>query len=165
MRTRRTLGRWWQQLFAESEGKDGRGLFPVPVELTEDLHTVGQMIQQGRRNLFETVVRFDPPAQGFAVLPDAVGADGLDYLAGKTLDEINACAMEGAAEAHADAGVPEIGVSCGPLSEESLGALYYFLQLSCVISAVILGVNPFTQPGVEPGRSNTYRLLGRPGYE
>ena len=159
------FGRWWQQLFGESEGKDGKGLFPVTAEFTADLHSLGQMIQQGGRNLFETMLRFDPPEQVFTIGSDVNNLDGLNYLAGKQLDFVDESAFRGTVEAHVDGGVPVITMDCGPLEERTVGELFYFLELACGISAYILGVNPFNQPGVEQYKRNMFRLLGKPGYE
>ena len=159
------FGRWWQQLFGESEGKDGKGLFPVTAEFTADLHSLGQMIQQGRRNLFETMLRFDPPEQVFTIGSDVNNLDGLNYLAGKQLDFVDESAFQGTVSAHVDGGVPVITMDCGALEERTVGELFYFLELACGISAYILGVNPFNQPGVEQYKRNMFRLLGKPGYE
>lgn len=161
----RTLGSWWQQLFAESEGKDGRGLFPVAAEYTADLHSLGQLLQQGRRNLFETILRFDPPEHRCAIGSDIKNLDGLNYLAGKPLDFVEESACLGTIAAHVDGGVPVITMDCGSLNERTVGELFYFLELSCAVSASILGVNPFNQPGVEPYKRHMFRLLGKPGYE
>lgn len=157
------LGRWWQQLFSESEGKEGRGLFPVSAELTADLHALGQMIQEGRRNLFETVVRFDPPKQRAVIGQDVWDLDGLNYLAGKGLDFVEEQAFQGTVAAHCDGGCPVIVLDCGPLNEQTLGELFYFFELSCAVSAYVLGVNPFDQPGVEAYKRNMFELLGKPG--
>ena len=161
----RMMGAWWQQLFGESEGKDGKGLFPVPVELTADLHSLGQMIQQGERNLFETMIRFDPPAQKATVSGDYKNLDGLNYLEGKTLDFVDEQAYLGTLSAHADGGVPVITMDMGELTNGNLGEIFYFFELCCGISAYMLGVNPFNQPGVEFYKHNMFRLLGKPGYE
>lgn len=161
----RMFGYWWQQLFGESEGKNGEGLFPVPAEFTADLHSIGQMIQQGQRNLFETMLRFDPPAQTYTIVPEVKNLDGLNYLAGRTLDSVDECAFQGTVNAHVDGGVPVITVDCGALIPRTIGELFYFLELSCAISAGILGVNPFNQPGVELYKRNMFQLLGKPGYE
>ena len=159
------FGRWWQQLFGESEGKDGKGLFPATAEFTADLHSLGQLIQQGSRNLFETMLRFDPPEQTFTVGSDIKNLDGLNYLAGKQLDFVDENAYLGTVDAHVDGGVPVITMDCGPLNEGKVGELFYFLELACGISAYILGVNPFNQPGVELYKRNMFHLLGKPGYE
>ena len=161
----RTFGGWWQQLFGESEGKDGKGIFPVYAEFTADLHSLGQMIQQGERNLFETMLRFDPPAQKVTIGSDYKDLDGLNYLAGKTLDFVDEQAYQGTLAAHVDGGVPVLTVECGELNSRKLGELFYFFQLSCGISAYTLGVNPFDQPGVEFYKRNMFALLGKPGYE
>lgn len=161
----RSFGLWWQQLFGESEGKEGRGLFPAYAELTADLHSLGQLIQEGQRNLFETVVRFAAPEQGYTIGSEVRNLDGLNYLAGKSLDFVQEQAFLGTVEAHADGGAPVITVDCGELTEETVGELFYFLQLSCGVSAYILGVNPFDQPGVEAYKQNMFRLLERPDPE
>ena len=158
------FGGWWQQLFGESEGKNGKGLFPVCAEFTADLHSLGQMIQQGRRNLFETMVRFAPPAQKTTIGSDYKDLDGLNYLAGKTLDFVDEQAYLGTLSAHVDGGVPVITVDCGELNARKVGELFYFFELSCAISAYTLGVNPFDQPGVEFYKRNMFTLLGKPGY-
>ena len=158
------MGAWWQQLFGESEGKDGKGLFPATAELTADLHSLGQMIQQGERNLFETVVRFDPPENTMTIGPDFRDLDGLNYIAGKTLDYVDEMAYQGTVAAHVDGGVPVISIDCGKLDDRKVGELFWFFELSCGISAYMLGVNPFDQPGVELYKSNMFRLLGKPGY-
>ena len=159
------FGRWWQQLFGESEGKDGKGLFPVTAEFTADLHSLGQMIQQGKRNMFETMLRFDPPEQVFTIGSDVNNLDGLNYLAGKQLDFVDESAYLGTVSAHVDGGVPVITMDCGQLDARTVGELFYFLELACGISAYILGVNPFNQPGVELYKRNMFHLLGKPGYE
>ena len=157
------MGRWWQQLFGESEGKDGKGLFPAYAELTADLHSLGQLIQDGQRNLFETMLRFDPPVRKMVIGEDFRDLDELNYLAGKTLDFVEEQAFQGTVAAHADGGCPVITVDCGPLNEETVGRLFFFFELSCAISAYLLGVNPFDQPGVEAYKENMFRLLGKPG--
>ena len=159
------MGGWWQQLFGESEGKDGKGIFPVTAEFTADLHSLGQMIQQGERNIFETMIRFDAPEQKMVVGSDAKNLDGLNYLAGKTLDFVDEKAYLGTLAAHVDGGVPVITMDMGELNDEKLGEMFYFFELSCGVSAYILGVNPFNQPGVEFYKRNMFQLLGKPGYE
>ena len=159
----RTMGGWWQQLFGESEGKDGQGLFPAYAELTADLHSLGQLIQDGRRNLFETMLRFDPPAKKMLIGQDIKDLDGLGYLAGKSLSFVQEQAFQGTMAAHADGGCPVIAIDCGELNESTLGELFYFFELSCAVSAYLLGVNPFDQPGVEGYKRNMFELLGRPG--
>jgi len=159
------MGGWWQQLFGESEGKDGKGIFPVSVEFTADLHSLGQMIQQGERNIFETMIRFDAPEQVAVVGSDVKNLDGLNYLAGKQLDFVDEQAYLGTLAAHVDGGVPVITVEMGELNDAKLGELFYFFELCCGVSAYILGVNPFNQPGVEFYKRNMFQLLGKPGYE
>ena len=156
------MGRWWQQLFGESEGKEGRGLFPAYAELTADLHSLGQLIQEGQRNLFETMLRFEPPVRKMIIGEDFRDLDGLNYLAGKSLDFVEEQAFQGTVAAHADGGCPVITIDCGKLDEETLGELFWFFELSCAISAYLLGVNPFDQPGVEGYKRNMFGLLGRP---
>lgn len=160
----RVFGLWWQQLFGESEGKNGKGLFPTTAELTADLHSLGQLIQQGERNLFETMVRFDVPETAMHIGSDVKNLDGLNYLSGKTLDFVDEQAYLGTLNAHVDGGVPVITMECGELNAAKLGELFYFFELSCGISAYILGVNPFNQPGVEQYKRNMFELLGKPGY-
>ena len=159
------FGGWWQQLFGESEGKDGKGIFPVTAELTADLHSLGQMIQQGQRNIFETMVRFNAPEQKLVIGSDYKNLDGLNYLAGKTLDFVDEKAYLGTLAAHVDGGVPVITMDAGDLNDRKVGELFFFLELACGISAYILGVNPFNQPGVEFYKRNMFELLGKPGYE
>ena len=159
------FGGWWQQLFGESEGKDGKGIFPVTAEFTADLHSLGQMIQQGERNIFETMVRFAPPEQTAVVGADYKNLDGLNYLAGKTLDFVDEQAYLGTLAAHVDGGVPVMTMDMGVLDAQKLGEMFYFLELACGISAYMLGVNPFNQPGVEFYKRNMFKLLGKPGYE
>ena len=161
----RMMGSWWQQLFGESEGKDGKGIFPATAEFTADLHSLGQWIQEGPRNLFETMVRFDPPEQRMTIGGDVKDLDGLNYLEGKHLDYVDEQAYQGTAAAHVDGGVPVICMECGRLSEETLGELFWFFELSCGISAYVLGVNPFDQPGVELYKQNMFALLGKPGFD
>ena len=159
------FGGWWQQLFGESEGKDGKGIFPATAELTADLHSLGQMIQEGERNIFETMVRFSAPEKEYVIGSDVKNLDGLNYLAGKTLDFVDENAFLGTVAAHVDGGVPVIVMDVGELNDRKVGELFYFLELSCGVSAYILGVNPFNQPGVELYKRNMFRLLGKPGYE
>ncbi len=161
----RLFGGWWQQLFGESEGKDGKGIFPVTAEFTADLHSLGQMIQQGERNLFETVIRFVPPRKRTMIEMDWKNLDGLNYLEGKSLDFVEEQAFQGTLAAHVDGGVPVILVQADEVCDRTLGELFYFFELSCGISAYMLGVNPFNQPGVEFYKRNMFQLLGKPGYE
>ena len=159
------MGGWWQQLFGESEGKDGKGIFPVTAEFTADLHSLGQMIQQGERNIFETMVRFDAPEQKMVIRGDLKNLDGLNYLEGKTLDFVDEKAFLGTVAAHVDGGVPVMTMDMGELNDKKLGEMFYFFELSCGVSAYMLGVNPFNQPGVEFYKRNMFQLLGKPGYE
>ena len=161
----RMFGQWWQQLFGESEGKNGKGILPVSVEFPADLHSLGQLIQQGERNIFETVIHFDPPELPFAIGSDVNNLDGLNYLAGKTLDEVEEMTRQGTLDAHVDGGVPVITMDCGKLDARTVGELFFFLELACSISAYTLGVNPFDQPGVECYKENTQRLLGKPDLQ
>jgi len=159
------MGGWWQQLFGESEGKDGKGIFPVTAEFTADLHSLGQMIQQGERNIFETMIRFDAPEQKVTIGGDYKNLDGLNYLEGKTLDFVDEKAYLGTLAAHVDGGVPVMTVDMGKLDDAKLGEMFYFFELACGVSAYMLGVNPFNQPGVEFYKRNMFQLLGKPGYE
>ena len=159
------MGGWWQQLFGESEGKDGKGIFPATAEFTADLHSLGQMIQEGERNIFETMVRFDAPEQKMTIMEDVKNLDGLNYIAGKTLDFVDEKAYLGTVAAHVDGGVPVISIDCGELNDKKMGEMFYFFELCCGVSAYILGVNPFNQPGVELYKRNMFQLLGKPGYE
>ena len=159
------MGGWWQQLFGESEGKDGKGIFPATAELTADLHSLGQMIQDGERNMFETMVRFDAPENAYVIGSDWKNLDGLNYLTGKTLDFVDEKAYLGTMAAHVDGGVPVITMDMGELNDKKMGEMFYFLELCCGVSAYILGVNPFNQPGVELYKRNMFQLLGKPGYE
>ena len=161
----RMMGGWWQQLFGESEGKDGKGIFPASAEFTADLHSLGQLIQQGERNIFETMVRFDAPEKKLVINGDQKDLDGLNYLEGKTLDFVDEQAYLGTLSAHVDGGVPVITMEMGELTAKTLGELFYFFELACGISAYMLDVNPFNQPGVEFYKRNMFQLLGKPGYE
>lgn len=156
---------WWKQLYGESEGKEGKGIFPAGVDFTTDLHSMGQYIQQGRRNLFETVLAVDEPEMDITIKQDEDNLDGMNFVAGKTLDFVNKKAMEGTIEAHVTGGVPNIILHLEKLEEETIGSLIYFFELACAISGKLLGVNPFNQPGVEEYKKKMFRLLGKPGYE
>ena len=156
---------WWKQLFGESEGKDLKGIFPAGVDLTTDLHSMGQYIQEGNRNLFETVLSVKNPNSNLQINTDEDNLDGLNYLVGKDLDFINKKAMEGTVKAHVDGDVPNIQIEIEKLNEESIGELIYFFEKSCAVSGMILGVNPFNQPGVEKYKTNMFKLLKKPGYE
>ena len=155
---------WWKQLYGESEGKDRKGLFPAGVDYTTDLHSMGQYVQDGKRNLFETVINIKKPISNLKIKIDDDNLDGLNYLAGKDLDYVNKKAMEGTIEAHVSGGVPNIMITIDELNEENIGELIYFFELACGISGNILGVNPFNQPGVEEYKKNMFRLLEKPGY-
>ena len=156
---------WWKQLFAESEGKDGKGIFPTGAEFTTDLHSIGQYIQEGRRNLFETVINKKKKKNDIEIKEDADNLDGLNYIAGKKLDYVNKKAMEGTISAHVDGGVPNIVINMSELNEETLGHLIYFFELAVAMSGNLIGVNPFNQPGVEKYKTNMFKLLKKPGYE
>ena len=155
---------WWKQLFGESEGKDQMGIFPAGVDFTTDLHSMGQYIQEGRRNLFETVISIKTPNSDITINPDDDNLDGLNYLAGKGLDYVNKKAMEGTIRAHVSGDVPNIVIEMEKLDEENIGELIYFFEKACAMSGNILGVNPFNQPGVEEYKKNMFKLLEKPGY-
>ena len=155
---------WWKQLFGESEGKDQLGIFPAGVDFTTDLHSMGQYIQEGRRNLFETVIRIEKSSSDITIKEEEDNLDGLNYLAGKGLDFVNKKAMEGTIDAHVSGDVPNIVIELPKLSEETVGHLIYFFEKACAMSGMILGVNPFNQPGVEKYKKNMFKLLEKPGY-
>ena len=155
---------WWKQLYGESEGKDQKGIFPAGVDNTTDLHSMGQYIQEGRRCLFETVLSVKEPKTDIKINPDDDNLDGLNYLAGKTLDYVNKKAMEGTIKAHVSGDVSNIQITMNKLDEENLGELIYFFEKACAMSGNILGVNPFNQPGVEEYKKNMFKLLKKPGY-
>ena len=159
------VAEWWKQLYGESEGKDGKGIFPASVTLTADLHSMGQYIQEGERTLFETVISVAEAKHTVKVEADAENLDGLNFLAGKRISEINKMAELGVQLAHIDGGVPNIRVEIPAIDEKSIGALIYFFEKACGISGYILGVNPFNQPGVEAYKKNMFALLDKPGYE
>ena len=152
---------WWKQLYGESEGKNGKGIFPAGVMFTTDLHSLGQYIQDGERILFETVINIEKPQTDIKIKKDADNIDGLNFVANKTMDYVNKKAMEGTIEAHVDGKVPNIMITMEKLDEENLGELIYFFELACGVSGKILGVNPFDQPGVEAYKKNMFRLLGK----
>ena len=158
------LAEWWKQLYGESEGKEGKGLFPASVEFTTDLHSMGQYIQQGQRLMFETVVRFEPKGT-FLIPDDPENVDGLNFLSGKPLSFVAEQALRGTILAHVDGGVPNILIRMPQISESSVGYLIYFFEYVCGLSGYLLGVNPFDQPGVEAYKKNMFALLGKPGYE
>ena len=159
------VSEWWKQLYGESEGKDQKGLMPASVDLTTDLHSMGQFIQDGARIMFETVLNVETPREDLVIREEKTDLDGLNYLAGKTVDFINKSAMNGTALAHTDGNVPNLRVNIPEQNEFYLGQLFYFFEFACGISGYILGVNPFNQPGVESYKSNMFALLGKPGYE
>lgn len=156
---------WWKQLYGESEGKDGKGIYPSSVMFSTDLHSLGQYIQDGLRNIFETVLDIKTPAATVTVPHDPDNIDGLNFLSGRTLGDINRTAMMGTLIAHADGGVPNIVIEANDTSAGSFGELVYFFELACAVSGYMLGVNPFDQPGVEAYKKNMFALLGKPGYE
>lgn len=155
---------WWKQLFGESEGKEQLGIFPAGVDFTTDLHSMGQYIQDGRRNLFETVIRIEKSESDLEIKEEEDDLDGLNYLGGKKLDYVNKKAMEGTIDAHVSGDVPNIIIQIPNLSEETIGHLIYFFEKACAMSGMILGVNPFNQPGVETYKKNMFKLLEKPGY-
>lgn len=159
------FGEWWKQLYGESEGKDHKGIFPAAVDFTTDLHSMGQWIQEGERTIFETVLSVETSAHKTVIPTDAANLDGLNYLAGKRVDEVNKMAELGTRIAHVDGGVPNIRVTIPALEEEWLGELIYFFEKACGISGYLLDVNPFNQPGVEAYKRNMFALLEKPGYE
>ena len=159
------LGEWWKQLYGESEGKDGKGIFPASVICTTDLHSMGQFIQEGDRVMFETVVNVDNSRRRVVIGEDKENLDQLNYLAGQRVEHCNAMAQLGTKLAHIDGGVPQIGLSIEQIDEYNLGSLFYFFEFACGISAYVLGVNPFNQPGVEAYKRNMFALLRKPGYE
>ena len=159
------FGEWWKQLYGESEGKDHKGIFPAAVDFSTDLHSMGQWIQDGERTIFETVISVEKAASTTVIPADDANLDGLNYIAGKRVDQVNKMAELGTRIAHVDGGVPNIRVSVPELSERYLGQLIYFFELSCGISGYLLGVNPFNQPGVEDYKRNMFALLEKPGYE
>ena len=155
---------WWKQLYGESEGKDLKGIFPAGVDLTTDLHSMGQYIQDGRRELMETVLKIGTNASEITIQPDDQNLDGLNYLAGKTVGYVNSKAMEGTVLAHVTGNVPNMMIEMDKLDEENLGQVIYFFEKACAISGSMLGVNPFNQPGVEEYKKNMFRLLEKPAY-
>ena len=159
------VSEWWKQLFGESEGKDNKGLFPASVDLTTDLHSMGQFIQDGSRVMFETVINIDTPREELTIGEEPVDLDGLNYLAGKTVDFVNKSAMNGTILAHTDGQVLNFMVTVPEVNEFYLVELFYFFEFACGVSGYLLGVNPFNQPGVESYKKNMFALLGKPGYE
>jgi glucose-6-phosphate isomerase len=159
------VSEWWKQLYGESEGKDQRGIFPASVDLTTDLHSMGQFIQDGARNMFETVINVEKSREEIVIEEEPVDLDGLNYLTGKTVDFVNKSAMNGTILAHTDGQVPNCMINIPEMNEYYLGQLFYFFEFACGVSGYILGVNPFNQPGVESYKKNMFALLGKPGYE
>lgn len=159
------MNEWIKQLFGESEGKEGKGLFPTSAIFSTDLHSLGQYIQEGERIMFETVINFEKARTEFIIKEDEENVDGLNFLAGKSMSFVNRKAFEGTILAHNDGGVPNIVLNVEKMDEENLGYLIYFLEKACAISGYVLGVNPFDQPGVESYKKNMFALLGKPGYE
>lgn len=159
------LGEWWKQLYGESEGKDHKGIFPAAVDNTTDLHSMGQWIQDGERTIFETVISVESANHSMVIPSDDANLDGLNYIAGKHVDEVNKMAELGTRLAHIDGGVPNILITLPALKEEYLGQLIYFFEKACGVSGYVLGVNPFNQPGVEDYKRNMFALLEKPGYE
>ncbi|MBQ4482843.1 MAG: glucose-6-phosphate isomerase [Lachnospiraceae bacterium] len=159
------ISEWWKQLYGESEGKDQKGLFPASVDLTTDLHSMGQFIQDGARIMFETVINVEKPRHEIVMKKADNNLDGLDYLADKTVDFANKCAMNGTILAHTDGNVPNAVINIPEQTEEYLGQLFYFFEFACGVSGYMLGVNPFNQPGVESYKKNMFALLGKPGFE
>lgn len=159
------VSEWWKQLYGESEGKDNKGIFPAAVDFSTDLHSMGQWIQEGERTIYETVISVERPNHRLEVPTDAENLDGLNFLAGKHVDEVNKMAELGTQLAHVDGGVPNMRIVIPTLDEESIGGLLYFFEKACGISGYLLGVNPFNQPGVEAYKKNMFALLNKPGYE
>ena len=159
------VSEWWKQLYGESEGKDQKGIFPASVDLTTDLHSMGQFIQDGARIMFETVVNVGEPKATITIGKEPVDLDGLNYLAGKDMDFVNKSAMNGTILAHTDGQVPNLMINVPKQDEYTLGELFYFFEFTVGVSGYMLGVNPFNQPGVESYKKNMFALLGKPGYE
>ena len=159
------MSEWWKQLYGESEGKDGKGIFPASCDFTTDLHSMGQWIQEGERTIYETVISVEKPNRTMLFPNDEENLDGLNFLAGKRVDDVNKMAELGTRLAHVDGGVPNIRISMPELNEYYLGQVIYFFEIACGISGNILGVNPFNQPGVEAYKKNMFALLDKPGYE
>ena len=159
------VSEWWKQLFGESEGKDHKGLFPASVDFSTDLHSMGQYVQEGRRDLIETVVQVTKPKVELTIGEDAANLDGLNFLAGKTMNDVNKNAFQGTVLAHVDGGVPNMVVELDELNEYTFGEMVYFFEKACGISGLLMGVNPFDQPGVEAYKKNMFALLGKPGFE
>ena len=159
------ISEWWKQLYGESEGKDQKGIFPASVDLTTDLHSMGQFIQDGTRMMFETVMEVEKSREEIILEEEAVDLDGLNYLTGKSVDFVNKSAMNGTILAHTDGNVPNLKIAIPEVNEFYLGQLFYFFEFACGVSGYMLGVNPFNQPGVESYKKNMFALLGKPGFE
>ena len=159
------ISEWWKQLYGESEGKDNKGIYPASVDLTTDLHSMGQFIQEGSRILYETVISIEEPLVNMLLEEEEKDTDGMNYLAGKSIDFVNKSAMNVTILAHTDGGVPNLSIVLPKLNEEYLGELFYFFEFACGVSGYILAVNPFNQPGVESYKKNMFALLGKPGFE
>lgn len=159
------FGEWWKQLYGESEGKDGKGLYPSSVNFSTDLHSLGQYIQDGQRILFETVINVEDPRKDVVLKEEASDLDGLNYLAGKTMDFVNKQAFQGTILAHVDGGVPNVVINLPAINAYHMGQLIYFFEKACGMSGYLLGVNPFDQPGVEEYKKNMFALLGKKGFE
>ncbi len=159
------MNEWWKQLYGESEGKDNKGIFPASVVFSTDLHSLGQYVQEGQRNLFETVINVKDPGAKFVIPEDPANVDGLNFISGRELDYVNKTAMMATLIAHNDGGVPNLLIELDDRSAYSCGYLFYFFEIACAISGYMLGVNPFNQPGVEAYKKNMFALLGKPGYE
>jgi len=158
------LGEWWKQLFGESEGKEGKGIFPVSLSYTADMHGLGQYIQEGQRFIFETILSVERSERDLTIVSDPGNPDGFEFLAGRNVDECSSIAEMGIKKAHIDGGVPNISISIPAIDEYTMGALLYFFEFSCAISGYMLGINPFDQPGVEYYKKNMFALLGKPGF-
>lgn len=156
---------WWKQLYGESEGKDNKGIFPAAVDFSTDLHSMGQWIQQGERTIFETVISVANVNHELRIPSDQENLDGLNYIAGKRIDEVNKMAELGTRLAHVDGGVPNMRIEMPKVDEYYIGQLFYFFEKACAISGLMLGINPFNQPGVEDYKKNMFALLDKPGYE
>jgi glucose-6-phosphate isomerase len=159
------VSEWWKQLYGESEGKDQKGIYPASVDFTTDLHSMGQFIQDGSRIMFETVINLEKSTEEIVIEKEDEDVDGLNYLAGQTMDFVNKSAMKGTLLAHTDGNVPNLMVNLPEQNEFFLGELFYFFEFACGVSGYLLGVNPFDQPGVESYKKNMFALLGKPGYE
>ena len=159
------VNEWWKQLYGESEGKDNKGIFPASVIFSTDLHSLGQYIQEGQRNLFETVINVNDCGASFIIPEDPANVDGLNFISGKSLDYVNKTAMLATLMAHNDGGVPNLVIELDKKDAYCFGYLVYFFEYACAVSGYLLGVNPFNQPGVEAYKKNMFALLGKPGYE